>query len=81
MLAFVYGVIIINIFNSFLLDFINRYIDWTKVYETNSSSLYLLTIGPILSFLYALIRKKKGFLMNIIVIIFALIGVILPVIL
>lgn len=79
MLAFVYGVIAISVFNSFLSDLLNEYIDWSSMYETNSSAAIFLMFGPALAFLYGLLRKKKGFFTNVFVIILAIIGVILPV--
>lgn len=79
MLAFIYGVIIISVINSLLLDTVNQYIDWSSSYDPNSSAISFLMFGPLLAFLFGLLKKKKGFFTNVLVIILAVVGVILPV--
>ena len=81
MFAFVYSVIILNVFNTFLGDTLDQFVDWTVTWNTNSSGISYVVCAPVLAFLYGLIRKKKGFLTSILLILIAVIGVLIPVLL
>jgi hypothetical protein len=81
LLAFTYSVIAVNVFNTFLSDLLDQYFEWSKTYSTNSSAFNYVIYGPAIAFVYGLIRRKKGFFTNVLVIILGVAGVLVPVLL
>ena len=76
-ISFMFSVIIVSLINSFFIDYIEGYIDWSQAYNVNTNGIELLFIGPVLSFIVGIIFRKKSVAAVVFPIIFAVIGVLL----
>jgi hypothetical protein len=81
MLSFVYSVLLVSVFNNFLASTLDQYVEWSNTYNVNSSAMMYVIIGPVLAFIYGLVRRRKGFFTNVLIILLSIVGVLVPVLL
>ena len=70
-LSFIYSVIFVSLINSLFSSYLVGVVNW----DVNKNGFFYVFAGPVLSFLFGLIFRKKSSIANILPIIFALAGV------